>query len=156
MTVEEETRFYRLSGELIQDERLLQMKNFIQHGRITTYDHCLSVARKAFSLKCSMKISCDEKALIRAALLHDYFLYDWHEYGDHLHGYHHPYIAARKADMDFALTATEKKAIMTHMWPLTLFHPPVSKVGWLLTLADKMVSTEETLFKRADSSLRLR
>ena len=151
MTVKEEERYRRLSEDLIGDWRLKQMKNYIQHGSITTYDHCLQVARTAFSLKCSLKINCDERALVRAALLHDYFLYDWHDHGDHLHGYHHPYIAAEKADMDFSLTEREKRAIMTHMWPLTLLHPPVSKEGWLLTLADKMVSTRETLFMRGES-----
>lgn len=148
MTSRDEDRYRRLSQELIEDERLQQMKNYVQHGNITTYEHCLCVAKKAFSLKCALKVNCDEKALIRAALLHDYFLYDWHEHGDHLHGYHHPYIAAQKADRDFSLTKREKKAIMTHMWPLTLLHPPVSKEGWLITLADKMVSTKETLFMR--------
>jgi uncharacterized protein len=150
MTLSEEERFRRISRELVEDENLKQMKNYIQHGRITTYDHCLSVAKKAFSLKCFLRVNCDERALVRAALLHDYFLYDWHEYGDHLHGYHHPYIAAEKANRDFGLSDRERKAILTHMWPLTFFHPPVSKEGWLLTLADKMVSTQETLFQRAN------
>ena len=30
------------------DERLLQMKQFIQHGDVSTYDHCLLVAYYSF------------------------------------------------------------------------------------------------------------
>ena len=48
------------------------------------------------------KLNCDKGSLVRGALLHDYFLYDWHqphkEYG--LHGFTHPSTALRNAVQD--------------------------------------------------------
>ena len=43
-------RFPDLIGEISQDPRTLQMKDYVQHGKVTTYDHCLSVARTSYRL----------------------------------------------------------------------------------------------------------
>ena len=45
-------------------------------------------------------LKVNEKALIRGALLHDYFLYDWHikRKGHHFHGFTHPATALRNAE----------------------------------------------------------
>ncbi len=150
MTRLEEIQFEKLVREFRDDPRLQEMKNYIQHGTITTFDHVLSVARECFRLNRQLHLHVNERELIRSAMLHDYFLYDWHNHGDHLHGYHHPQIAADNAARDFEeLTDKEKRAIETHMWPLTLTQVPVSRMGWLLTISDKIVSTRETLFCRS-------
>lgn len=133
---------------LAEDPRCLRMKQFIQHGRITTYDHCMSVARESFRLNRELHMHADERRLVTAAFLHDYFLYDWHTHGDRLHGYHHPEIAARNAARDFHISSKTQRIIAAHMWPLTLFHAPSSREAWLVTLADKICSAEETLFER--------
>ncbi len=144
----EEREFQKYMAELAQDPRCLRMKRYIQHGHITTYDHCLDVAREAFWLNRRLHLRAQEQRLVRAAFLHDYFLYDWHNHGDHLHGYHHPHIAALNAGRDFQLDAVEIAAIESHMWPLTLFHAPSSRIAWLVTVADKICSSRETLFER--------
>ena len=87
---------------------------------------------------------------MRAALLHDYFLYDWHEHDapgnkhPRLHGFYHPGIAARNAKKDFNLTERELDAIRKHMWPLTIL-PPSHRESWVITMADKYVSSLEVL-----------
>lgn len=148
MTVEEQEEFNHLMAPLAGDPRVLRMRQYIQHGRVTTYDHCLAVARTSYELNLRLHLHAHVGELLRAAFLHDYFLYDWHTRGDHLHGYHHPGIAAGNADRDFHLTKRERSCIETHMWPLTLFHMPSSKEAWIITLADKICSTRETLTKR--------
>ena len=40
------------------DERLLQMKQFIQHGDVSTYDHCLLVAYYSFLWMRKLHIRC--------------------------------------------------------------------------------------------------
>ena len=80
LSQDEEVIFGNLIRELAEDTRALKMKCFIQHGRITTYDHCISVAREAFNLNRRLHMHTDEKRLVRAAFLHDYFLYDWHDH----------------------------------------------------------------------------
>ncbi|MFR7670499.1 MAG: hypothetical protein ACLU0O_07265 [Collinsella sp.] len=55
---------------------------FIQHGDVTVYAHVTSVARASLSFAERLGragISVDRASLLRGALLHDYFLYDWHD-----------------------------------------------------------------------------
>ena len=124
LTDTEETQFDKLIRPIALDQKALRMKKYIQHGKVTTYSHSLRVAKTAFALNRSLHAGCDERRLVRAAFLHDYFLYDWHTHGDKLHGYHHPEIAAENAARDFGLDQKEQSIIRTHMWPLTLFHVP--------------------------------
>ena len=99
-----------------------------------------------FGRKLSDNIKVDEEELIRGALLHDYFLYDWHEKSleNSVHGFTHPLKALNQAKKDFELSAIERDMILNHMFPLTL-NPPRSKEGKLLCLADKLCATKETL-----------
>ena len=60
------------------DERLMKMKEYVQHGDVSTYDHAVLVAFYSCMLACRLRLKYDERALIRGALLHDYYLYDWH------------------------------------------------------------------------------
>ena len=82
----------------------------------------------------------------RGPALHDYFLYDWHEYdnGTHRwHGFRHPVTAERNARADFAIDDVVANSIRTHMFPLTPV-PPRHVEGWLVTAADKISATAET------------
>ena len=86
--------------------------------------------------------------MVRGALLHDYFLYDWHDKSrenyQRLHGFYHPGIALRNASMEYELTLREKDIIKKHMWPLTVV-PPLCREAWIVTTADKYCSLLETL-----------
>ena len=88
----------------------------------------------------------DEASLVKGALLHDYFLYDWHENdaSHRLHGFRHPGTALRNATRDYALNQREKNTIARHMFPLTPI-PPQCREAWLVCLADKWCAMEETL-----------
>jgi uncharacterized protein len=148
LTDREFLRFIRLAKPVAGDERVRRMKEYVQHGDSSTYDHCLSVAYTAFLINRRLHIGAREESLVRAALLHDYFLYDWHDKGDKLHGYHHPAIASANAGADFDLSDIEMKMIESHMWPLTLMHIPTSRAGWVLTIADKICSSKEVVSSR--------
>ena len=95
-----------------------------------------------------LKIRVKRRDMIRGALLHDYFLYDWHD-KDHinpfkLHGFFHPGRALKNATRDFELTEREKDIIRKHMWPMTVILP-MCREAWIVTVADKWVSLKETL-----------
>ena len=153
----------RLSGE---DWRLLQetMLEFHrqgrwreeklakQHGSTSVYRHSVHVACISLLLARWLRIRLDRKSLVRGALLHDYFLYDWHEKGQghRLHGFRHAKTAMQNAHRDYVLNRTEKNIISRHMFPLTVL-PPQCREGWLVCLADKWCAAAETikpLFKR--------
>ena len=87
-------------------------------------------------------------ALVIGALLHDYFLYDWHDgKGRHLHGFTHPECAFRNAEKDYTLSPRVKNIIIRHMFPLTPVSPTCTE-AWIVCIADKICAIEETLFRR--------
>ena len=83
---------------------------------------------------------------MRGALLHDYFLYDWHnkEQSPGLHGFKHPYIALKNAEEDYDLNDIEKNIILRHMFPLVPI-PPRCKEAWIVCVADKYCALGETV-----------
>ena len=148
---EERREFYRLLKKYawdIMDSRNFQStRNFIQHGTMPVHRHCLDVANQSIRISKRLGIPCSEKDLIRGALLHDYFLYDWHDKNranyQKLHGFYHPGIALRNAEKEYRLSPREKDIIKKHMWPLTIV-PPRCREAWIVTTADKYCSLLET------------
>ena len=136
--------------DILKSEEYIKLKSFIQHGNVTVYEHCLHVALCAIKLGRVLGVHCKERELVRGALLHDYFLYDWHNseapgnIHPKLHGFYHPGIALRNATRDFVLSEREKDIIRKHMWPLTI-NPPRCREAWIVCIADKYSSTLETL-----------
>lgn len=130
--------------DLMEDGRVQSMRGFMQHGDMTCYDHCMNVAIHSYRL-CRW-LGCDARSAARGALLHDYFLYDWHKEKPYkgLHGFHHPYIALKNARRDFELSEVEADIIVKHMWPLTLTLPRC-KEALLVCLVDKYCAIMETL-----------
>lgn len=137
-----------LMKELADNPRIQKMKEYIQHGNTTTYSHVFRVARFAARLDRFFPGEKRSDELIIAAILHDYYLYDWHNHGDHLHGFHHPYIAADNAIKDFHVSKNVADAIKSHMWPLNILEVPKSRNAWILTISDKIVSAEETVIRK--------
>ena len=136
--------------------RIVRNHDFIQNGSTSLYNHCRNVALMSLKIARSFKIKVDEDSLVRGALLHDYYLYDWHDKlaRPHLHGFFHPGIALKNALEEFDLNSTEKDIIKHHMFPLTLV-PPSTKEGWIVSVADKLCSLYET-FRRNEVHLRKR
>ena len=129
--------------------RFDEMKKYISHSDISVYTHCIKVAYTAYRMAIKYKIPCDLRALIRGGLLHDYYLYDWHDpnKGFRWHGFKHHRFALENATRDFVLSKRERNIIRSHMFPLTFWQIPKCREAWLVTLADKIVATEETLKK---------
>lgn len=151
-----EHRLYHAIREDAQD--ILHSANFrrtrqhIQHGTMTVNSHCMAVAKCSlyFSEKLAvLHIRCNRRELIRGALLHDYFLYDWHD-KEHLsqrrrlHGFWHPGIALRNAEKEYELNDVQREIIKKHMWPLSVV-PPTCREAWVVTTADKYCSLMETI-----------
>ena len=138
--------FLEIIIDLNENSRFPETKGFIQHGNITVYQHCIFVAYTSCKIADKFNLKVDKKSLIRGALLHDYFLYDWHDKNKPVkfHGFRHPKIALENATKDFHLTQKEMDIILHHMFPLNLT-PPSSKEAWIICLADKICATAETL-----------
>ena len=145
---DELTYFKTVLNEFIHSPLVQQMEGYIQHGRTSCLDHCLLVAYYSYYLAKRFHLSDDYESIIRGALLHDFFLYDWHDKGDRkgLHGFTHPKIALSNAEKYFLLNDKEKEIIVTHMWPLTLKFPSY-KEAYIVSFADKYCSIIEILRK---------
>ena len=131
---------------IVQTATYRETKNYIQHGNTSCYSHCISVAYYSLRIAEWLGISYDIKSLISGALLHDYFLYDWHEKDSshRLHGFTHPKKSLVNALRDFELNTIEQNIIERHMFPLTPI-PPRYRESHIVCLADKFCSLAETL-----------
>ena len=132
-------------------ECVQQMKQYIQHGNVSTFAHCKNVVRMSYAIDQKFRLKSNLDTLLKGAMLHDMFLYDWHadDDGEHkMHGFHHAEKACENAK-EFLDTNDEiNGVILCHMWPLNLTKVPRSREAWIVCIADKLVSLKETLFER--------
>lgn len=130
-----------LHSSTYQSQRL-----FIQHGHVSVYEHCVNVAIMCLKIASVLPFQVNERALVRGALLHDYFLYDWHEPGHSWHGFTHPATALANARKDYRLGAIEQDMIVKHMFPLTLSLPRYRE-SFIIVIADKLAAISETIHR---------
>ena len=137
----------KYGSDILESESFQREKDFIQHGTTSTYAHSLCVAYMSVWLAVRKKNKVDMRSVVRGALLHDYFLYDWHEKNEYhnLHGYTHAKRAMENARRDFNISAKEAEIIYCHMFPLNISRIPHSREARLVCVADKMVAGSETL-----------
>lgn len=130
--------------EILTSPELVREKDAIQHGSVSVYEHSVAVANACASLARMLPFRISMRPLVRAALLHDYFLYDWHDRAASRphHATRHGSYARENAERDFAISAHEGAIIESHMFPLAQM--PRSREAWLLCLVDKGVSLKET------------
>ncbi len=145
--IENDNEYLECVSELLNNNVVKSMDNYIQHGTTTTFDHCLKVSYESY--KIAKKLGLDYRSAARAGLLHDLFLYDWHKNTEkkplfQKHGFTHPKVALDNATKYFNLNEIEKDIIAKHMWPLTFRHIPRYKESIIVTMVDKHRSTIET------------
>ena len=154
--MQEET-FAQMTEDIVCHPMFLQLRHCAHHGgKNSLYLHSMDTARCAFRLARKFHLKEDRvRAVTRAALLHDFFGYDWHseEYKHTVRSYHgwqrlrnmhafaHGARAAERADSVFSLDERQYAAITSHMFPLAPL--PRNSEAWLLTLADKVVASRE-------------
>lgn len=141
---------------MLLGSRLLETHACRQHGDTSCLLHSVAVAYFCCRAADLLPFSFRREELVRSALLHDYFLYDWHDPdpSHRFHGFRHPFTALRNADRDFALSSVEKDVILRHMFPLVPI-PPASLEGAMVCVVDKVCSLYET-FRRRDAYPNLR
>ena len=134
---------------LSENTRFDETKNFIQHGNTSVYTHVISVAKKSIEIAEKYNLKVDMDSMIRGTLLHDYFLYDWHDGKRErwIHGFTHPMKAYKNAKSEINLNRLERDIIIKHMFPLTII-PPRYLESWIVTYSDKYVSAVETVSSR--------
>ena len=133
---------------LLSNGHVQEMKGFIQHGSVSTFEHCVSVANLSYAIDKRLGLCSDLKTLLTGAVLHDFFLYDWHDGVRRWHGFTHAKAACRNAREYFTIDDKTSHVIESHMWPLNIKKLPRSREAWVVCVADKWVSLCETLLRR--------
>lgn len=135
-------------SDILCSQNMLRSQHYVQHGNTSVYEHSLQVADKSLTLARRFRLPVDERAMVRGALLHDYFLYDWHDANPshRLHGFRHARFAFENAASEFELGRVEKDVILRHMFPLTPL-PPHYWESLVVCLADKACAVSEMIPK---------
>jgi uncharacterized protein len=129
-------------SEIIENEEVRSMRQYNQHRGVDCLKHSLNVS--VFSYLICRRLGLDYKSAARGGLLHDFFLYDWHEGNPHggLHAFRHPKIASINANKTFNLNKREQDVIKKHMWPLTVAFPKYPET-FVVVLVDKFFCVRE-------------
>ena len=149
--------FQSITDDIVTHPLFVQLRACPHHGgENSLYAHSVDTAKCAYRLAKRFRMREDRvRAVTRAALLHDFFGYDWqserhrrytrHYTGwkrlSHMHAFIHCAHAARRADRLFGLDQRQREAITSHMFPLAPW--PKNSEAWVLTLADKLVASRE-------------
>ncbi len=136
--------FKNICKDIIEHPEYQKLKNIKHHDK-DIYTHNLKVAW--ISYLTAKKLNLHVKEMVRGALLHDFFFYDWRIKGAKdtflPHGFTHPFVSRKNAEKFFGhLTPIERDIIMKHMWPLTVVPPRYSE-SFLVSLIDKFVASKE-------------
>jgi len=146
MTPEEKTMteklFINTARPLLEDPRVAKLSQYEHHRGKTRLEHVKEVAYISFLW--GKHFSLDSDAIIRGALLHDLFFYDWLREGPRLHGFRHHNIALRNAREITRLSRKEEDIIKKHMWPLTVV-PPHYKESLIVSMVDTFCSARDYL-----------
>ena len=129
--------FENIIKDIKENKTVNLMKNYRKHFNTTCYEHCYNASYYCFLI--AKKLHWDYISVTRAAMLHDFFLYDWRKRENNrkgLHAFTHGNTACQNACELFDLSPKEQNIIKRHMFPVTPI-PPSSKEGLLLTLVDK-------------------
>ena len=149
--------FSQITEDILRHPRFQALRSSEHHGgENSLFDHSVDTAWCAYKLARRFRLKEERVAAVtRAAMLHDFFCYDWRspshqryvrQYSglkrlSRMHAFTHGALAARRANRLFPLDQRQKAAITSHMFPLAPL--PRSSEAWILTLADKMVASRE-------------
>lgn len=137
--------FVRWTQDLLRDPLVESMKTYRHHGDTNTHFHSVYVAYRVLRLCVRLDVA-DKREIVRAALLHDFYLYEWYtEKHDENHIFYHPKESVKNIEAHFgALSPMQRNMILSHMFPLTR-EMPHCRGAWLLTAADKRCASEDYL-----------
>lgn len=139
----------RCGRDILSSPGMQREKQYIQHGSCSVYEHSVKVAFLCVFIATLFHLRVNRRSLVRGALLHDYFLYDWHNApsGCGLHGLTHASAALKNAERDFAINDIERNMIHSHMFPLN-FTLPKYRESVLLCISDKLCAIAETIQRK--------
>ena len=74
LSTTEHEQLYAILQQYDENPQVQRMREFIQHGDVTTYQHCKNVVLVSFWLNRRFHLGADETSLAVGAFLHDFYL----------------------------------------------------------------------------------
>ena len=138
-------KYIELTGDLLSDELVKSMADYHHHKEVTTHFHSVFVSYSVLKVCEALKHKRTEE-IVRAALLHDFYLYEWYtEKHEEYHIWYHPKESVKNIKKHFgSLSKMQENMILSHMFP-TCVELPKSSGAWILTLCDKRCATADYL-----------
>ncbi|MBE6689887.1 MAG: phosphohydrolase [Ruminococcaceae bacterium] len=140
--------FYGLIEDILASPDFRSLRHCRHHVRSNVYDHSLKVAYLCYRHHKRFGSRIPLAEFVRGALLHDFYLYDWHDDWP-LHRWHlfaHADIALQNAVRAYpALTYVQRDMIRNHMFPVTPHRVPRTASGWWLCFYDKVAAISDYL-----------
>jgi uncharacterized protein len=140
-------------ADLLHHPMVLKLDHFSQHLHTSRLQHSFNVSY--YSYRFSRWLGYDVRATVRAALLHDLFLYEWRT-EQPIEGSHidvHPQIALETAQSITEVSPLMADIIRAHMWPLGQVRPQ-SKEAYLVQAMDKLATLLEVAQQLRQRSLK--
>jgi len=136
-------------ADIIESDLYTKCAECIQHGNTSVREHEISVALTSVAIARRLPFKFSYRSLVRGSLLHDFFLYDWHDKDKNVdnHALNHASYALENAANNYAINPIEADMIRKHMFPLNLT-PPKYRETLILTLSDKICTIRETFNRR--------
>ena len=149
LTREQKAELEEIYQRFLHDEKIMRMEEIQMHRGSSCYIHSFRVAKLCILKAARYKRYSMQnlKDVLVAAILHDYYLYDWREHHElkKKHGRRHPLVACANAIRDFNISPAVQEIIKTHMWPLTPRLYPKTKEAKLVNRMDNHIATREGL-----------
>ncbi len=146
----QDKRFYQIAEGILRNQEFQRRRTFLHH-QDSVYDHSLRVAYVAYRMASFLEKyrSISVEDVVIGGLLHDFYLEPWRDQKYKtknifkMHGFTHAKIACLNSYQIFPQYMNKKvdNIIRRHMFPLNII-PPRYLEGWLVTIADKVVSLE--------------
>ena len=156
MKKEYKLEYDNIVKDIINNEYFLKTKDDLHHGS-SKYEHLVRVSKCSFIM--AKMFNADVESTTRAALLHDFFFGGRKDKVENSY-LNHPKTAVENAKKYFEINEIEENAIRTHMFHHVLIkkifpfinrsekakikdNKPKSKEGWIVCIADLLVSIVE-------------
>lgn len=133
--------FMQSASSILSHKEFMKTKQIVHHGS-TRFSHSVKVGY--LSYKFSKVLGWDTKSVIRAGVLHDFFLVrdDRNIATETKMLIKHPSLAKENAINYFGINEKEQNIIESHMFPISNV-APIYKESWLVCLCDKLVAAVE-------------
>ena len=157
ISLEEKNKLEKIYQDFLNNPLIIRMQKIHMHRGSNAYVHSFRVAKLAIKRAIRRKKNLDLESLLIAAILHDYYLYDWRDNKAlrKKHARRHPFVAAANAKRDFNVSDFVIEIIKSHMWPINFKLFQRTTEARIVGNADNTIAFKEVITSRRYKAKRI-